>query len=89
MVILAGKLQNIRRVGQNCIYTPYMTVYMVISLPKIPYIHLIYMVLANPKHTVIYGVFIRFWPTLQVRDASRSKYCKQGATRYMQMQPCM
>ena len=25
------------RVGQNCIYTPYMTVYLVISLPKIPY----------------------------------------------------
>ena len=30
------------RVGQNRIYTPYMTVYMVISLPKIPCIHRIY-----------------------------------------------
>jgi hypothetical protein len=31
-------------------YTPYMTVYLVIALPKIPYVHLryIYMVLANP-----------------------------------------
>ena len=38
------------RVGQNRIYTPYMTVYLVISLPKIPYIHRIYMVLANPIH---------------------------------------
>jgi len=38
------------RVGQNCIYAPYMTVYLVISLPKIPYIHRIYMVLANPRH---------------------------------------
>jgi hypothetical protein len=40
------------RVGQNRIYTPYMTVCMVISLPKIPYIHRIYMVLvlANPTH---------------------------------------
>jgi hypothetical protein len=38
------------RVGQNRIYTPYMTVYLVISLPKIPYTHCIYMVLANPKH---------------------------------------
>ena len=28
-----------RRVGQNRIYTPYMTVYMVISLPKTPYKH--------------------------------------------------
>jgi len=27
-----------------------MTVYLVISLPKIPYIHCIYMVLANPTH---------------------------------------
>jgi len=36
------------RVGQNRIYTPYMTVYLVISMPKIPYIHCIYMVLANP-----------------------------------------
>ena len=36
------------RVGQNRIYTPYLTVYLVISLPKIPYVHRIYMVLANP-----------------------------------------
>ena len=40
------------RVGQNRIYTPYMTVYLVISLPKVPYIHRIYMVLANPKKEV-------------------------------------
>jgi len=38
------------RVGQNRVYTPYMTVYLVISLPKIPYINGIYMVLANPSH---------------------------------------
>ena len=38
------------RVGQNRIYTPYMAVYLVISLPNIPYIHRIYMVLANPTH---------------------------------------
>jgi hypothetical protein len=37
------------RVGQNRTCTPYMTVYLVISLPKIPYIHRIY---------------IWFWPTL-------------------------
>jgi len=37
------------RVGQNRIYTPYMTVYFVISLSKVPYIHRIYMVLANPR----------------------------------------
>ena len=34
---------HIRRAGQNLIYTPYMTVCKVISLPKIPYIHRIYL----------------------------------------------
>jgi hypothetical protein len=53
------------RAGQNHIYAPYMTVYFVISLLKLPYIHRIYiiygsgqpyiytykcMVLANPRH---------------------------------------
>jgi len=32
------------------IYTPYMTVYVMNSLPKIPYMHRIYMVLAIPTH---------------------------------------
>ena len=41
---------QIYRVGQNCLYTPYMTVYLMISLSKIPYIHRIYMVLANPTN---------------------------------------
>jgi len=41
------------RVGQNRLYTPYMTVYMVISLPKTPYIHRIYMVLANPIYVLL------------------------------------
>ena len=36
------------RVGQNCIYAPYMTVYLVISLPTYR----------------IYTVYIWFWPTL-------------------------
>ena len=43
-------LLYIFRVGQNRIYTPYITVYLKISLPKVPYIHRIYMVLANPIH---------------------------------------
>jgi len=38
------------RVGQNRIYTPYMTIYLIESLPKIPYMHRMYMVLANPSH---------------------------------------
>jgi hypothetical protein len=33
-----------------------MTVYLIISLPKIPYIHRIYMVLANPSYDAFYGV---------------------------------
>ena len=36
------------RVGQDCLYTPCMTVYFVVFLPKIPYMHRVYMVLANP-----------------------------------------
>jgi len=37
-----------------------MTVYLVISLPRIPYVHRIYMVLANPTHLrCMYGVFGR------------------------------
>jgi len=36
------------RVGQDRIYTPYMTVYCVVSLPRILYIQRTYMVLANP-----------------------------------------
>ena len=44
---------HMARVGQNRIYTPYMTICMVISLPKIPYIHrntYKCMVLANPTY---------------------------------------
>jgi hypothetical protein len=42
---------QIGRVGQNRIYTLYMTVYLVNPLPKLPYIHRIY---------------IWFWPTLHI-----------------------
>jgi hypothetical protein len=41
------------RVGQNRMYTPYMTVYLVISQPKLPYIHCICMVLVNPSYVVL------------------------------------
>ena len=39
-----------RWVGQDRIYAPLMAVYLVISLPKIPCMHRIYRVLANPKY---------------------------------------
>ena len=41
---------HICRVGQDRIYTYVYTVYLVILKPKIPYIHRILMVLANPTH---------------------------------------
>jgi len=41
---------NVGRVGQNHVYTLYMTIYLVMSLPKVPYTHRTYMVLANPKY---------------------------------------
>ena len=43
-------LYMICRVGQNRIWTLYMTVYLVKSLQNISYVHRIYMVLANPMH---------------------------------------
>jgi hypothetical protein len=50
------------RAGHNRIYTPYMTVYLVISLPKMPYTHRICMVLANPTHypcsSLLYSVLM-------------------------------
>ena len=42
MARVAHKQMVMRRVGQNCIYTPYMTACMMISLLKIPYVHRIY-----------------------------------------------
>jgi hypothetical protein len=48
------------RVGQNRIYTPYMTVNLVISLSKIPCIHGVWFI-----HLFTYTVYIWFWPTLK------------------------
>ena len=42
------------RVGQNRIYTPYMTVYLVVSLPKYR----------------IHTVYIRFWPNLVIKGGA-------------------
>jgi len=49
-----GTFDQINRVGQNRIYAPNMTVYLVISLPKYR----------------IYTVYIGFWPTLQMKSNS-------------------
>jgi hypothetical protein len=37
-------------VGQNCIYTYKYNIYLVISKPKTPCIHCMYMVLTNPTY---------------------------------------
>jgi hypothetical protein len=42
---------NMFRVGQNRIYTSYMAVYLVVSLPNKPNVRRIYMALANPGHS--------------------------------------
>ena len=44
-----------RRVGQNRIYTLQMTVYLMESLQKVPYILRVYVVLANSKYAVSYA----------------------------------
>ena len=54
----------IHRVGQNRIYTPYMTVYLMISLPKVPYIHRIYM---GPTPGLIHN-------TVQERVSVKTKF---------------
>jgi len=54
------------RDGQNRIYTPYITLYLMISLPWIPYIYRIYMVLANPIHVLwVTWLWLHTWRPLQ------------------------
>jgi len=70
------------RVGQNRIYAPYMAVYLVISLPKTPYINRIYVHgifdREMTKYTVIYGVYIQFWLTLHIRYAYNTQRIQLG-----------
>ena len=47
---LTQRTWHIHRVGQNRVYTPHMTVYLVISLPELPYINRIYI-----RFLCIYG----------------------------------
>jgi len=60
-----GKEGHMFRVGQNRVYAPYMTVYLVISLPKYC-IHRIYMVLANPTHSQLQGHDVGVWGKKQM-----------------------
>jgi len=49
------------RVGQKRVYTPYMTVCMVISLLKIPYVHRIYIYIYGWPEACIYTVYDRMY----------------------------
>jgi hypothetical protein len=51
----------VTRAGKNCIYAPDMTVYFVVSPPKIPYIYRIFIGI-HMARTVCINVW--FWPTL-------------------------
>jgi len=50
------------RVGQNRVYTPYMTVYLVVFLPKYR----------------VYTVYIWFWPTLRMTYYTLTYSNQQG-----------
>jgi hypothetical protein len=65
---------RICRFGQNHVYAPYMTVYLVVSLPKTPYIHHIYRVLANP--TYMYTVYARMYGTSPAKNTVHTLYIR-------------
>ena len=44
-------------VSQNRVYTPYMAVYLAISLPHIPYMHRLCMVLVNSTHDSCVSIY--------------------------------
>jgi hypothetical protein len=60
------------RVGQNRTVTPYMAVYLVISLPKIPYKDCIYKC-------------VWFWPNLLMNV---TPFCNSAASFMLQVKDC-
>jgi len=75
------------RVGQTRMHTLCMTIYLVTSLPKVLYIHRMYICRVGgtiyiqfvygsfsreiTKYTVIYSVDIQFWPTLYIYNSGQ------------------
>jgi hypothetical protein len=63
ILLLMGVFQQENQSQLPSTYTPYMTVYLVNFLPKVPYTHRMYMVLANPIQYIctvcerVYGNF--------------------------------
>jgi hypothetical protein len=68
---------HISWVGQNRMYTPYMTVNLVISLPKTPYLHRIYMVLANPTYHLLSNQCITCKTTELIRNLGTKQLLRQ------------
>jgi hypothetical protein len=58
---------HIHRVGQICIYTPYTTVYLVISLQNKPSIDRIFMVLPTLRMCYVHHTYMLYTPYLTVR----------------------
>ena len=84
------------RVGQNRIYTPYMTVYLVIPCPKcseIPYMYKWFWPTlrtydSSQPYTQLAGITQRFWPTLKKADRDKAGvlglHCVQGKSQHQQ-----
>jgi len=52
------------RAGQNRVFAPYLTVYLVISLPILRRIHCLYLVLANPTTSacvLMHALYLRVY----------------------------
>jgi len=79
-----GMLRHIHRVGQNHIWTLYMTVYLVISLPKKLYIHRICMVLFSVLEEVCRVGQNRIW-TPYMTVCKVISLLKLPYMRYMRM----
>ena len=71
---------QIPRVCQNCMYTPYMTVYWVISLPKILYIHHLY-VWFWPTYRYPISTHSRVQPWAR-KEEEEGRLCKQHRKKY-------
>ena len=79
--------QGTGRVGQDRIYAPYMTIYLVVSLPKIPCIYRICMVLANPRYgTCTYSEDAGGVRAMSVHTCTLSK--NAGGVRAMSAHTC-
>jgi len=78
---------------------PYMSVYLVISQPKIPYIHRVYMVLANPSYmsyldTPYFRMYGSGQPYMCARRARMAKFEVQSSkfkvsVQWMRRRVCM